>query len=135
MTNNSTHEKQFNSQYEIKPETKVSFSRLMNYMMLKRKRTFSSLPIDCWLGILGYLDESCVLASISAVSRDFHTLTLPLLYKNISWEWSSVPLSRILGLFRTVIQNPETRLLYTTCHAFIRQEESGTAQLEYCKSQ
>lgn len=107
VTNNSTHEKQFNSQYEIKPETKVSFSRLMNYMMLKRKRTFSSLPIDCWLGILGYLDESCVLASISAVSRDFHTLTLPLLYKNISWEWSSVPLSRILGLFRTVIQNPK----------------------------
>lgn len=64
------------------------------------------MPIDCWSGILDYLDESSDLASISAVSRDFHALTLPLLYKTISWEWSSVPLSRILRLFRTVIQNP-----------------------------
>lgn len=55
---------------------------------------------------MDYLDESSDLATISAVSRDLHALTLPLLYKNISWEWDSVSLSHILRLLRTVIQNP-----------------------------
>lgn len=64
------------------------------------------MPIDCWLGVLDYLEELSDLATISAVSRDLHALTLPLLYKTISWEWDSVSLSRILRLLRTVIQNP-----------------------------
>ena len=55
---------------------------------------------------MDYLDESSDLATISAVSRDLHALALPLLYKNISWEWDSVSLSHILRLLRTVIQNP-----------------------------
>lgn len=59
---------------------------------------------------MNYLDEPSDLASISAVLRDLHASTLPLLYKNISWEWDSVPLARILPLLRKVIQNPDIAL-------------------------
>lgn len=75
-------------------------------MMLKKRKGFHFPANRLLVKGLDYLDELSDLASISAVLRGFHALTLPLLYKTISWEWNSVPLSRILRLFRTVIKNP-----------------------------
>ena len=67
---------------------------------------FTSLPIDCWTGILDFLGPGDVL-SLSAVSRDFYSSNLPFLYREISWEWDAVPLTRILRLLRTILQKPE----------------------------
>ena len=67
---------------------------------------FTSLPIDCWMGILDFLGPGDVL-SLSAVSRDFYSSNLPFLYREISWEWDAVPLTRILRLLRTILQKPE----------------------------
>lgn len=74
------------------------------------KTALTLLPIDCWMLILNHLKPGDVVA-VSAVSQDLHGVALPFLYKHISWEWDSVPLTRILQLLRTVIQNPEYAML------------------------
>lgn len=58
------------------------------------------------MGILDFLEPNDVF-SLSAVSQDFYSSNLPFLYREISWEWDTVPLARILRLLRTVLQKPE----------------------------
>lgn len=63
---------------------------------------FTSLPIDCWMSILDFLDPNDVF-SLSEVSQYFYLSNMPFLYREISWEWDAVPLARILRLLRTVL--------------------------------
>ena len=69
-----------------------------------------ALPFDCWLSVVKYLDKPS-LASISAVSRHFHTSALPLLYQRISFSWDYTPLTFILQLLWTVLQCPDIAFL------------------------
>ena len=58
------------------------------------------------MGILDFLEPNDVL-SLSAVSPEFYSSNIPFLYREVSWEWDAVPLTRILRLLRTVLQKPE----------------------------
>lgn len=63
---------------------------------------FTSLPIDCWMSILDFLDPNDVF-SLSEVSQYFYSSNMPFLYREIFWEWDAVPLAHILRLLRTVL--------------------------------
>ena len=72
-------------------------------------RQVQSLSIDCWLGILQYLDPVDLL-SLTLVSQFFYTYAKPLLYRTILWEWNTVRRVRILQLLRSILWNPELTL-------------------------
>lgn len=50
------------------------------------------------------------IVSVYHVSKGFHSLTMSLIYGNISWPWDIVPMSSILRLLRAILQNRELAL-------------------------
>lgn len=68
--------------------------------------TFSSLPQDCWMIILGYLSFKDLL-SVSATCKALRASSEPFLYRDIDWDWVTPSLRRILRLLRTILNRPD----------------------------
>lgn len=70
-----------------------------------------SMPQDCWSIIIKHL-SSRDLASVSKTCRSLQASTEYLVYRNISWNWTSeLPLRRLLQLLRTILERPDLALL------------------------
>ncbi|KAF5856316.1 hypothetical protein ETB97_007524 [Aspergillus alliaceus] len=69
-------------------------------------KPFSQLPADCLVSILDQLSVEESLA-VSATCRDFHALAVPFAYRDVSLDWSTRPLHRLLQLLRLTLNNPD----------------------------
>lgn len=71
-------------------------------------------PEDCWRDIFEYLPVSD-LQLVSQTCKAMHALTEPLIYREISWIWSTTtttyPLRRLLCLARTLLERPDLAAL------------------------
>lgn len=66
-----------------------------------------SLPEDCWEGIFQHLPLDD-LFSLSTTCKTLHALAEPLLYREVSWKWSTTtPLRRLLCLLRSIFGRPD----------------------------
>lgn len=73
---------------------------------MRKQCSLTSLPNDCWTIILEFLDAQEI-HSASSTCEGLNCFFQPFLYQTISWEWSTVPLTNIIKLLRSILQNPE----------------------------
>ena len=72
---------------------------------------FSLLPQECWSIIQKYLSSRDI-SSVSRTCQSLRASTEYLIYRDIIWNWTSVPpLRRLLHLLWTILRRPDLTLL------------------------
>ncbi|GAB1197199.1 hypothetical protein APSETT444_006490 [Aspergillus pseudonomiae] len=84
----------------------VKYNLATNKHDINPPRSFSQLPTDCLVSILDRLPSQASLA-VATTCRDLHVSATPFAYRDVSLDWSTRPLCRLLKLLRLIFQNPE----------------------------